>query len=312
MPKLDDLPVELLAHVALFTNKVDNRYDIDVRELLALRCASRCCRDAVRRAARQHEAVYCLGFRGSSAQKIEAIGRVFGVGCRDLHFQGVRSDECVSALRDFVMSTNGQLRKLACSAGEHSIMVPKPVLLEMCRACPLLEYLYLDNVSDSIPANVDDFASALGSACPLLNSVSFPIPGGRSPAEDYQWYFPRSVCLRFGRAANTHLPIRWDGIQRTLQACTHATEVRLAGRTVPQQWVDLLLAAPLASSSCARVSSRSSSSIAERHESSTPCSANFGARSASPHASRAARRRRASPLACAMSASLARSPVLTV
>ena len=197
MPKLDDLPVELLAHVALFTNKVDNRYDIDVRELLALRCASRCCRDAVRRAARQHEAVYCLGFRGSSAQSIAAIGRVFGVGCRDLHFQGVRSDECVSALRDFVMSTNGQLRELACSAGENSNMVPQPVLLEMCRACPLLEALYLYFANDSIAANVDYFASAVGSACPLLEKVE--LPRLRSPAEDYQWCFPRLKCLTFNR-----------------------------------------------------------------------------------------------------------------
>ena len=251
MPTLDELPVELLAHVALFTNKVDNRYDIDVRELLALRCASRCCRDAVRRAARQHEAVYCLGFRGSSAQSIAAIGRVFGIGCRDLFFLGVKSDECVSALRDLVMSTNGQLRKLSClgDTPDHPqlVMVPKPVLLDMCRACPLLEYLYLDNAHDSITANVDDFASALGSACPLLNSVSFPIPGGRSPAEDYQWYFPRSVCLRFGRAANTHLPIRWDKIELTLQTCVHATEVDLYGVTVSPRLVDLILAAPVAS-----------------------------------------------------------------
>ena len=250
MPTLDELPVELLAHVALFTNKVDNRYDIDVRELLALRCASRCCRDAVRRAARQHEAVYCLGFRGSSAQSIAAIGRVFGVGCRDLFFLGVKSDECVSALRDLVMSTNGQLRKLSSLGGTPNhpeiVMLPKPVLLEMCRACPLLEYLYLDNVPDSIPANVDDFASALGSACPLLNSVSFPIPGGRSPAEDYQWYFPRSVCLRFSRAANTHLPIRWDKIELTLRTCVHATEVGLMDDTVSPRLVDLILAAPVA------------------------------------------------------------------
>ena len=250
MPTLDELPVELLAHVALFTNKVDNRYDIDVRELLALRCASRCCRDAVRRAARQHEAVYCLGFRGSSAQSIAAIGRVFGIGCRDLFFLGVKSDECVSALRDLVMSTNGQLRKLSSLGGTPNhpeiVMLPKPVLLEMCRACPLLEYLYLDNVPDSIPANVDDFASALGSACPLLNSVSFPIPGGRSPAEDYQWYFPRSVCLRFSRAANTHLPIRWDKIELTLRTCVHATEVCLMDDTVSPRLVDLILVAPVA------------------------------------------------------------------
>ena len=252
MPKLDDLPVELLAHVALFTNKgTASLFDMDVSELLALRCASRSCKDAVRRAARQHEAVYCLGFRGSSAQSIAAIGRVFGIGCRDLFFLGVKSDECVSALRDLVMSTNGQLRKLSSLGGtpDHPeiVMVPKPVLLDMCRACPLLEYLYLDNAHDSITANVDDFASALGSACPLLNSVSFPIPGGRSPAEDYQWYFPRSVCLRFGRAANTHLPIRWDKIELTLRTCVHATEVGLMDDTVSPRLVDLILAAPVAS-----------------------------------------------------------------
>ena len=244
MPTLDELPVELLAHVALFTNKNNTRYDNDVRELLALRCASRCCRDAVRRAARQHEAVYCLGFRGSSAQKIEAIGRVFGVGCRDLHFQGVRSDECAIALRDFVMSTNGQLRKLACSAGEHSIMVPKPVLLEMCRACPLLEALYLYYANDSIAADVDDFASAVGSACPLLEKVE--LPRLRSPAEDYQWCFPRLKCLRFNREKSASGPIRWDKIELTLRTCVHATEVELNEQTVSPRLVDLILAAPVA------------------------------------------------------------------
>ena len=198
MPYFDALPAEIAAHVAWILEP-QPRYagPLLLRELLALRCASRSCKDAVRRAARQHEAVYCLGFRGSSAQKIEAIGRVFGVGCRDLHFQGVRSDECVSALRDFVMSTNGQLRELACSAGENSNMVPQPVLLEMCRACPLLEALYLYFANDSIAANVDYFASAVGSACPLLEKVE--LPRLRSPAEDYQWCFPRLKCLTFNR-----------------------------------------------------------------------------------------------------------------
>ena len=245
MPRLDELPVELLAHVALFTNKgKPTLFDIDVRELLALRCASRSCKDAVRRAARQHEAVYCLGFRGSSAQKIEAIGRVFGVGCRDLHFQGVRSDECVSALRDFVMSTNGQLRELACSAGENSNMVPQPVLLEMCRACPLLEALYLYFANDSIAANVDYFASAVGSACPLLEKVE--LPRLRSPAEDYQWCFPRLKRLTFNRQKSASGPIRWDKIELTLQTCVHAMEVEIEEQTVLPQLVDLILAAPVA------------------------------------------------------------------
>jgi len=142
------------------------------------------------------------------------------------------------------MSTNGQLRKLACSAGEHSIMVPKPVLLEMCRACPLLEALYLYYANDSIAADVDDFASAVGSACPLLEKVE--LPRLRSPAEDYQWCFPRLKCLRFNREKSASGPIRWDKIELTLRTCVHATEVELNEQTVSPRLVDLILAAPVA------------------------------------------------------------------
>ena len=248
MPKLDELPVELLAHTALFANKlVRDDPNIGLRELLALRCASRSCKDAVSRAARQHKAVESLSFHGSSAQKIAVMGRVFGIGCRDLHLVGVRSDECVSALRDFVMSTNGQLRKLSCSdgsLGQSSIMVPKPVLLDMCRACPLLETLYLFDAPASISANVDDFASAVGSACPLLHTVYLPC--SRSPAEDYQWCFPRLKCLKFNHRS-TAGPIRWDKIELTLQKCVHATEVELNEQTVSPRLVDLILAATVAS-----------------------------------------------------------------
>ena len=249
MPKLDELPVELLAHVALFANKpiLDDNPNIALRELLALRCASRSCKDAVCRAAKQHKAVESLSFHGSSAQKIAVMGRVFGIGCRDLYFHGVRSDECVSVLRNVVTSTNGQLRKLSCSdgsLGQSSITVPMPVLLEMCRACPLLESLYLFDAPASISANVDDFASAVGSACPLLEHVWLPCQ--RSPAEDYQWCFPRLKCLKFNHRS-TAGPIRWDKIELTLQTCVHATEVELNEQTVSPRLVDLILAAPVAS-----------------------------------------------------------------
>ena len=248
MPKLDELPVELLAHVALFTNK-GTPYDIDVRELLALRCASRSCKDAVRRAARQHEAVEVLSFQGSSAQKIAVVGRVFGIGCRGLTIEAVRSDECAIALRDFVMSTNGQLRKLVCYGGStvhpNFITVPKPVLLEMCCACPLLEKLYLFSVPDSITANVDDFASAVGRACPLIHTVW--IPCSLSPAEGYQWYFPRLQCLTFNGRESASGPIRWDKIELTLRTCVHAMEVEIEEQTVSPRLVDLILAAPVAS-----------------------------------------------------------------
>ena len=252
MPKLDDLPVELLAHVALFTNKLIQKYNpnIDLRELLALRCASRSCKDAVRLAAKQHRAVRSFSFARSSAQKIAAIGRVFGIGCRDLKLFGVRSDECVSALQDFVTSTNGQLRKLSCYGGstDHHpsfITVPEPVLLEMCCACPLLETLYLFNAPDSITANLDDFASAVGRACPLIHTVW--IPCSLSPAEGYQWYFPRLQCLTFNCRKSAAGPIRWDKIELTLRTCVHATEVELNDETVSPRLVDLILAAPVAS-----------------------------------------------------------------
>ena len=244
MAKLDDLPVELLAHVALFTNKVS--FWKKLGELLNLRCASRSCKDAVRRAATQHLAVRHFHFgASSSAQTIAAVGRVFGSSCRGLNIEAVPSNNVV-ALHSFVTSTNGQLRDLTCT-GSASTYLTMPDLREICRACPLLKSLYVPGPPGGIitAANLDDFASAVGSACPLLEKVS--IPCELSPGEDYQWYFPRSVCLRFGRGANTPLPVRWDGIQRTLQASTHATEVRLAGRTVSPQWVDQLLAAPLAS-----------------------------------------------------------------
>ena len=245
MPKLDELPVELLAHVALFTNKgTASLFDMDVSELLALRCASRSCKDAVRRAARQHEAVYCLGFRGSSAQKIEAMGRVFGSGCQSLTFGRVQSDEVRKSLQNFVTSTNGQLRVL-CHTGESSTYFSMPALLELVRACPSLKALIVHGPPTGIitAANLDEFASAVGRACPRLRSVWLPSP--RSPAEDYQRHFPRIECINFMRAGSASA-FRWDGVEAMLRACVHATEVDLTSETVSPRLVDLILAAPAA------------------------------------------------------------------
>ncbi len=233
MPKLDDLPVELLAHVALFANKQ--------RELLALRCASRSCKDAVRRAAKQHRAVVHFYFQGSSAQKIAALGRVFGSGCRSLTFESLNSEEYVSVLQDFVTSTDGQLRFFY--SGESSSYFSMPALLELVRACPLLKTLIVHGSSSSIitAANLDDFASAVGSACPLLEYVR--LPHQRSMAEDYQWHFPRFKCISFYRCGDFSA-ICWDKIELTLRTCVHATGVDLSAQTVSPRLVDLILAAP--------------------------------------------------------------------
>ena len=247
MPNLDELPLELLAHVALFTNR--QFLEPNLRELLALRCASRSCKDAVRRAVPQHKRARHVSFvRGGSPQKIAAVGRVLGSGCQNIYLATVESHESANALQEFMTSTNGQLRDVTYN-GSSSSYFSAPALLELCRACPLLTSLSAaGNVPNPITtaANLDAFASELGRACPLLDTVWIPSP--LSPAESYQWHFPRLVCVDFNRRhGEEEGPVRWDGIQRTLQACVHATEVELIERIVSPQLVDLLLVAPLAS-----------------------------------------------------------------
>ena len=101
MPKLDDLPVEIAANVASFIEgrKYNNPQEFitrgsyeGLRELLALRCASRSCKDAVRRSAAQYKEALDdhIFFGGSSAESIAAMGRVFGSGCRSLTFGRIK------------------------------------------------------------------------------------------------------------------------------------------------------------------------------------------------------------------------------
>ena len=231
MPNFDALPAEIAALVALFGNKR--------RELLSLRCASRSCKDAVLRAAEQYKKKdYSFDSR-SSAKKIEAMGRVFGSACQKLTFGGLKSEECVSALQNFVTSTKGQLRYLNGAADG-------PSLLEMCRASPLLTTFEAD-ILDA--ANLDAFASELSRACPLLDTVWILSP--RAPAEDYQWHFPRSKRLRFDNGisnGSTSGPIRYDNVELTLRSCVHAVGIDFGGFTrVTSRLVDLVLGAPAAS-----------------------------------------------------------------
>ena len=235
MPNFDALPAEIAALVALFGNKR--------RELLSLRCASRSCKDAVCRAAEQYKEKVHYSFDSrSSAQKIEATGRVFGSACQKLTFGGLKSEECVSALQNFVTSTKGQLRYLYWASGGECLC-SMSALLEMCRASPLLTTF---KAYDLDAANLDAFASELSRACPLLDCVELPSP--RSPAEDYQWHFPRSKRLDFDSGMTYGEPICYDNVELTLRSCVHAAEIDFGGdTTVTSRLVDLVLGAPAAS-----------------------------------------------------------------
>ena len=179
MPNFDALPAEIAAHVASilepqpwYAAQPWYAGPLLLRELLALRCASHSCYDAVLRAAEQHKGKDHYSFDSrSSAQSIAAMGRVFGSGCRSLTFGGLCSEERVSALQKFVTSTKGQLRYLywaseAASGGE--CLCSMSALLEMCRASPLLTTF---KAYDLDAANLDAFASELSRACPLLDTV---------------------------------------------------------------------------------------------------------------------------------------------
>ena len=246
MPNFDALPAEIAAHVAWILEPQPSWYagKLLLRELLALRCASRSCYDAVLREQHKGKNHYSFDSR-SSAQSIAAMGRVFGSACQKLTFGGLKSEECVSALQKFVTSTKGQLRYFSYH-GPGPYLCSMSAILEMCRASPLLTTF---EAWDLDAANLDAFASELSRACPLLDTVWILSP--RAPAEDYQWHFPRSKRLRFDNGisnGSTSGPIRYDNVELTLRSCVYAVGIDFGGFTrVTSRLVDLVLGAPAAS-----------------------------------------------------------------
>ena len=86
-------------------------------DLLALRVASKDCRDAVRRAVKTHASCEHIslapGLHGTydRPECVAAVGRVFGAGCREVYFQG-DTEALENAFEDFVKTTEGRLRIL--------------------------------------------------------------------------------------------------------------------------------------------------------------------------------------------------------
>ena len=255
--RLDGLPVDLLAHVALYIGHRDGR-KLMVQGLLALRVASSTCKDSVRRAAKEHAFLQSADWRlpaGVTARKIAVWGRVFGSGCRKLHLWGghdqseVPSPEVLDALQSFVVNTQGRLRDLDITYLRFSNS--RDYALELCRASPRLKELNLRWTPSGwgdghgvTSAAIDSFAMEVSRLCPLLEKVELTdgySPIGRiSPAETWQRHFPSLRCLDFYRD-----PSRYAAIEETVRACARADEMDLIECTVLPAFVDMLLRTPL-------------------------------------------------------------------
>ena len=105
--QLDALPIEMLAHVALFLDR-HRWYLRRDNSLLTLRCVSRACLDAVRRAITSHP-INDVRFgtaTSDTVRQITAVGHVLGRGCRKLTYYGpynTPSPDMLNALQHFVV-----------------------------------------------------------------------------------------------------------------------------------------------------------------------------------------------------------------
>ena len=261
--RLDDLPVDLLAHVVSYAGRViicgvDGQIrKAVVGDFLALRLVCNTCQDAVRRAAKEHPVLDEASFRlsdGSTARAIAAWGQMFGSGCRELHFYTSHkasdiepSDEALDALQSFVVNTQGRLRQLNLTSLGFS--KSRDYALELCRASPQLKELVLTWIDSCFgtehvvtSAAMESFAMEVGRLCPLLEYVRLSAGiGGEIPAETWQQHFPRLKTLEFqGRPEN------YAAIEAAARACVCAEEVSLVecDDELPA-FVDMLLRTPL-------------------------------------------------------------------
>ena len=259
---MDGIPTELLAHIALYLGPLPSAHrDIKVcfTELLSLRCATRACELAVRRAAKEHASCEYVRIEPNLTTEahIEAIGRVFGHGCRELDVwrrkEGLgekeTSDVLVSALQRFVAGrTGGRLLRLQIN----DVTISPAATLEMARACPRLETFRLETFSAmdaTLFEGVDlhDFVSELSRVCPALEHVRLP-RGDLSPAESYQMYFPRINLLDLtsgGADSFDYEPTLYDQIEASARQCTRADSVTLFRCCVTPALATLLLSTPL-------------------------------------------------------------------
>ena len=221
-------------------------------ELLSLRCATRACELAVRRAAKEHASCEYVRIEPNLTTELHilALGCVFGHGCRELvvlrRKDGLgameTSDVLVSALQRFVAGrTEGRLLRLQIN----DVAISPAATLEMARACPRLETFKYD--AHFTGADLHDFASQLSRACPALEYVRLPA-GDLSPAESYQMHFPRIKVLDLtcgGADSFDYEPTLYDQIEASARRCTRADSVTLFRCCVLPALATLLLSTPL-------------------------------------------------------------------
>jgi hypothetical protein len=252
---MDGIPTELLAHIALYLGPLPSAHR-DIRacfaELLSLRCATRACELAVRRAAKEHASCEYVRIEPNLTTELHilALGCVFGHGCRELDVwprkEGLgameTSDVLVSALQRFVAGrTEGRLLRLSI----RDVEISPAATLEMARACPRLETFKYD--AHFTGADLHDFASELNRACPALEHVTLP-RGDLSPAESYQMHFPRIKHLDLtcgGADSFDYEPTLYDQIEASARRCTRADSVTLFRCCVLPALATLLLSTPL-------------------------------------------------------------------
>ena len=248
--QLDALPIEMLAHVALFLHR-NHKYNKTDNGLLALRSASRAGLDAVRRAIKSHPMDHVRFESGSGAQKITAVGKVLGSGCRGLSYAAApgnwaeETPEALDALRQFiVVETQGRLRQLSLNCSSISTQL----FLEICSACPQLKELEAGYGLPNIAwADLDDFAAALSRSCPLLESVEIQ-RDLLSPAETYARHFPNLKCLDFEvetTEGGLYEPSRFDKIEAAARQCVGAETLGLSWCAVSADLAERLIRTPL-------------------------------------------------------------------
>ena len=162
---LTELPEELVSQMAKCLPRND---------LLAFRQCNNSSAAAVQRSIGEDDRFAKMIFDALAEPKnIEAEGKIFGGGAREL-VSFCAADAALPALQSAITETAGNLQKLCL----YRCAVTDARLLEMCRACPLLQTLVcVIDVPNIETADVEQLSVQISQACPLLEVVKLPCNG---------------------------------------------------------------------------------------------------------------------------------------